>query len=251
MNYQRSDGLWVIDREEFASQRFDYKPGQHAVFAGPTQRAGKTTLAFKLLEYTATPKLPAYVAVCKPKDPVSAREGERLHFRRVSEWPVSPRFKELWDGKPSGYLVWPKFGNMETDVATATRVTAQLLGDVYTNGAKNKEGILVLDDTVVKSKIMGLDGEMITIIAMAGAMGVGGWFFVQKPTDVGKAALWSYPNAEHVFLSKDPEKRNRVRYNEIGGFDSDRVYGAAQLLQPYEFLYLKRTEGYMCVVGAN
>lgn len=249
--YQRDDGIWVIPREEFASQRFDYKPGQHVVFAGPTQRAGKTTLAFKLLEYVATPELPAYVAVCKPTDKVSSSEGARLGFRRVSEWPVPPRVKEMWDGKPPGYLVWPKFGDMNSDVERASRVTAQLLGTVYTNGVKNKKAILVLDDTVVKSKILGLDREMTTIIAMAGAMGIGGWFFVQKPTDAGRTALWSYPNAEHVFLSKDPEKRNRVRYNEIGGFDSNVVYNAMQSLRPYQFLYLERTHGYMCVVDSQ
>lgn len=249
--YRRDDGIWVIPREEFASQRFDYKPGQHVVFAGPTQRAGKTTLAFKLLEYVATPELPAYVAVCKPTDKVSSSEGARLGFRRVSEWPVPPRVKEMWDGKPPGYLVWPKFGDMNSDVERASRVTAQLLGNVYTNGVKNKKAILVLDDTVVKSKILGLDREMTTIIAMAGAMGIGGWFFVQKPTDAGRTALWSYPNAEHVFLSKDPEKRNRVRYNEIGGFDSNVVYNAMQSLRPYQFLYLERTHGYMCVVDSQ
>jgi len=248
---QREDGLWVIPREEFARERFDYKPGQHVVFGGPTQRAGKTTLAFKLLEYVATPELPAYVAVSKPKDPVSSREGARLGYRRLDEWPPTPRIRDMMNGKPSGYLVWPKFGDMNTDIAKASQVTAQLLGDVYTNGVRNKQGILVLDDTVVKSKILGLDGEMITIIAMAGAMGIGGWFFVQKPTSVGQTALWSYPNAEHVFLSKDPEKRNRIRYNEIGGFDSTLVYTATQQLEPYQFLYLERTHGFICVVDAK
>jgi len=126
-----------------------------------------------------------------------------------------------------------------------------LLGDIYTKGIKNKQGILVMDDTVVKSKILGLDREMTTVIAMGGAMGVSEWIFIQKPTDVGRTALWSYPNAEHVFLSKDPEKRNRVRYNEIGGFDSNVVYEATQKLQPYQFLYLERSHGYMCVVDAK
>jgi hypothetical protein len=243
--------LVTVPREEFASSRFHYKAGQHVVFAGPTQRAGKTTLAFKLLEYVATPSLPAYVAVCKPKDKVSSSEGERLGFRRVEEWPVSPRVRELWDGKPSGYLVWPKFGDMDTDVERCSVVTAKLLGNIYTNGVKNKHAILMLDDTVVKSKVLGLDREMVTIITMSGAMGIGGWFFVQKPTDAGRTALWAYPNAEHVFISKDPEARNRVRYNEIGGFDSNVVYAAQNQLKPYEFLYLERTHGYMCIVGAK
>ena len=249
--YQRDDGLWVIPREEFARERFDYKAGQHVLFAGPTQRAGKTTLAFKLLEYVATPDLPAYVAVCKPDDKVSANEGARLGFRRVSEWPVNPRVREMWDGKPSGYLVWPKFGDMDTDVDRAAYVTSQLLGDTYTNGVKKKKAILVLDDTMVKSKILGLDKQMTTIIAMAGAMGVGGWFFVQKPTDSGRAAIWSYGNSEHIFISKDPEKRNRVRYDEIGGVDPHLIEQKSLTLKPYQFLYLQRTGGYLCIVDSK
>ena len=249
--YQRPDGMWVIPREEFARQRFDYKAGQHVVFAGPTQRAGKTTLAFKLLEYHATPDMPAYVAVCKPDDKVSASEGARLGFRRVAEWPVPPRVSELWDGKPPGYLVWPKFGDMATDVDRCAIVTGHLLGDVYTNGVKHKKAILVLDDTMVKSKILKLDREMTTIIAMAGAMGVGGWFFVQKPTDSGQAAIWSYGNSEHIFISKDPEKRNRVRYDEIGGVDPHKVEEISLTLKPYQFLYLERTHGHMCIVDAD
>lgn len=250
-SYQREDGLMVIPRDVFARDHFDYKAGQHVLFAGPTQRAGKTTLAFKLLQYVATPELPAYVAVCKPADKVTSKEGERLGFRRVEEWPVPPRLKDLWGDKPRGYLIWPKFGDMNQDIERCSRVTGELIGRIYTDGMKNKHAILVLDDTVVKSKVLGLDKPMVTIITMSGAMGVGGWFFVQKPTDAGRTALWSYPNAEHVFLSKDPEKRNRIRYNEIGGFDTDQVYNAMQKLEPYQFLYLERTHGYICVVDSK
>jgi hypothetical protein len=249
--YMRDDGLWVIPRDEFCSKRFHYKPGQHVVFAGPTQRAGKTTMAFALLEYCATPECPAYVAVCKPDDAVSAREGKRLGFRRVSTWPVKPNLSEAWDGKPPGYLIWPQFGDINTDVERTARITAALLGDRYTQGVKHKKGILVLDDTMIKSKILGLDREMVTIIAMAGAMGVGGWFFVQKPTDSGRAAIWSYGNSEHIFISNDPEKRNRQRYDEIGGVDPHVVERASLSLKPYQFLYLKRTEGFMCIVDSK
>ena len=68
--FQRDDGVWVFTRPEFSQERWDYRAGQHVVFAGPTQN-GKTQLAFCLLEYTATPDLPVFVAVSKPRDPVS------------------------------------------------------------------------------------------------------------------------------------------------------------------------------------
>src|ERR1700722_3383022 len=107
--YQRDDGVWVIRRDHFCQYNWDYKPGQHVVFAGPTQRAGKTTLAFQLLEYTASPELPVYVAVSKPKNKVTAEEGRRLGYRLVRDYPFPPKIKEYFkEGRPSGYLVWPE-----------------------------------------------------------------------------------------------------------------------------------------------
>lgn len=242
----------VIPREEFASERFWYEPGQHVLFAGPTQRAGKTTLAFKLLEYTATEKCPAYIAVSKPRDPVTQEEATRLGYRFVTEWPVPVRVKDLWAReKPRGYVIWPKFGDIDADQESASQITAALLRDRYAQGVKNKQGILVLDDTVVKSKLLGLDRYMTTHLAMAGAMDVGGWYFVQKPTDSGRAAVWAYGNSEHVFLSNDPDKRNRNRYDEIGGFDPHQIDAISQTLKPFQFLYIKRTGGHICIVDSK
>lgn len=249
--YQREDSIWVIPREEFASRRFHYKPGQHVVFAGPTQRAGKTTLAFKLLEYQAREDFPVFVSVSKPTDKVSSEEGARLGFRRVPSWPVQPKFKELWEGKPPGYLVWPDMRDPETAMDNARESTVQLINQVYSDGAKGKKAILYLQDTVTKSKVLMLDRDMVMIITMSGAMGIGGWFEVQKPSDAGKAALWSYPNSEHVFISKDPVKKNRDYYNDIGGFDGRVVDHVSMSLKPYQFLYLERSHGYMCIVDSK
>jgi hypothetical protein len=249
--YRGDNGLWVISRTEFARDRFHYKPGEHVVFGGPTQR-GKTTLAFALLQYTATPELPAYVAVSKPNDPTTAEWGEKLGYRRVSEWPPIPTVREaILREKPSGYLIWPKFGDMDKDVNEATRVTRMLLTERYTAGARGKkksQGILVMDDTMIKAKILHLDREMTTILAMAGAMGIGQWSFVQKPTDSGRTPLWAYGASEHVFLVNDPDARSRKRYAEIGGVDGNQVAEITQGLEPFQFLYMKRTESYMCVV---
>lgn len=257
--YQRSDGVWVFPKPVFRD-RFTYKPGQHVVFAGPTQRAGKTTLAFYLLEDVATPELPVYVAVSKPADKVTSTEGARLRYRRVADYPFSPKVKEMFgDGKPSGYLIWPYMGDPDTAMDNASAVTARLINGVYADAADNdrkaagkkKECILYLQDTVTKSKVLGLDKQMVMVITMSGAMGVGGWFEVQKPSDAGKTALWSYPNAEHVFISKDPVKRNRAYYDDIGGHDPGEVSRISLSLKPYQFLYLERSHGYMCIVDSQ
>jgi hypothetical protein len=254
----RALDVWApetIPRDDFARSRFHYKPGEHVLFAGPTQR-GKTTLAFCLLEYVATPECPAYVIVSKPRDPVTRREADRLGYRIVHDWPVEPKVSELWDGKPAGYVIWPRFGDMDKDIQNASDVSSRVLRDRYTQGVRGKKGIIVCDDTVVKSKIFGLDREMTTHVAMAGAMDVGSWFFVQKPTDSGRTAIWSYGAAEHIFLLRDPDKRNRERYDEIGGVDPHQVDAITKNLTPYQALYTKRTPApngniVMCIVDAS
>lgn len=247
----RDDGLMVVSRREFAAQRFDYKPGDHVVFGGKTQN-GKTTLAFDLLEYVASPDCPAYVAVSKPKDGTTQRKGEQLGYRRVAEWPAPRTMKELMDGHgPSGYLIWPKFGDIDSDMERCAYVTSRLLGDVYTNGVRNKRGILVMDDTMVKSKILGLDKQMTTVLAMSGAMGIGQWVFVQKPTDSGRTAIWAYEQSEHIFIAKGGDLRTRRRYDEITGLDAHLVSEAIRTLEPYQFLYVKKAEGYVCVVDKS
>lgn len=242
-------------RDEFCAERFAYEPGQHVLFGGPTQR-GKSTLAFQLLEYCATPQLPAYVAVCKPADPVSQTWGKKLGFRRVEDWPPPPRLQELLrieDGPP-GYLVWPRFGDVNKDIEVASRVTRGLLEERYAAGARTgrrkQRGILVMDDTVVKSKVFRLDDIMTTHLAMAGAMDLGGWYFVQKPTGSGDAAIWAYGASEHLFLFYDPDVRNQRRYGEIGGVDPIYVRQILDQLGTFECLYIKRS-GEMAIIDAR
>lgn len=250
--YRRDDGIWVIPRAEFCSMRFDYKPGQHVVFAGPTQRAGKTTLAFALLEYTASPELPVWVSMSKPTDKTTSEAAKRLGYRVSRSYPLQNRMRDIFpENRPSGFVIWPEMSDPHTAMENAEKITSDLINGVYADGAKNKHCILFLQDTVTKSKVLNLDKQMVMVITMSGAMGIGGWLEVQKPSDAGKAALWSYPNCEHIFISRDPVKRNRVYYRDIGGFDGDVVDRVSMSLEPYQFLYLERSHGYMCIVDSK
>jgi hypothetical protein len=250
----------VIPRLEFARSYFWYNPGEIVLFAGPTQR-GKTSLAFVLLEYTATPQLPAYILVSKPRDKVTERETARLEYRRTDRWPVERKVKEVWDGPPAGYVIWPPFGNVHGDVQRVGGVHRAALEDLYSKAAKAKDqskhqGIVVLDDTIVKEKLYGLGPEMRTYLTMAAAMGLGAWIFVQKPTGGGDTAIWGYGAAEHVFLFNDPDKRNRERYDEIGGVDPKQIAEIVRTqLDPYQCLYVKRTpqdgQQIMCIVDSK
>lgn len=249
-SYQRDDGMTVVQRKPFCRDHFHYKPGQHIVFGGPSTH-GKTTLAFDLMEEVATPEFPAYLAVSKPSDPVTRQRGTELGFRFVQEWPPPPKLAELMGGKkPAGYIVWPQFGDLNTDMQRCAEVTETLLMDRYSAGAsrKNKGGLLVMDDTMVKAKIMGLDRPMVTILAMAGAMDLGLWIFVQKPTDSGRTTTWGYEQATHLFFTKGGDERMLRRYVEILGENGAIARKVIPTLEHYQFLYVHKVEGWMCIV---
>lgn len=250
--YQReSDGMIVVPRQLFAVRYFVYNPGEHVVFGGPSKR-GKTKLAFDLLGPLTTSEFPAYIAVSKPTDPVTLEYGKLYNYRFVQDWPVQKQIKEWFTGSPPGYVVWPKFGDVDNDFSRAAAITARLIGDTYTASARNKKhsgGVLVMDDTMVKAKIMGLDNQMTTILAMAGAMKLGMWCFVQKPTDSGKTTLWAYENADHFFLTRGGDERMLRRYQEIGGNHSGVIRRVVPTLEPYQFLYLHSDD--VCIVDAS
>lgn len=252
-SYLSPEGILVIARDPFFDDYFDYDPGEHVIFGGPTTH-GKTTLAFDALQRVAKPTFPAYVAVSKPRDPVTSERGAALGFRRVSEWPPPVKIQELMGGeKPRGYLVWPPFGDLNTDMQRCAEITAKLLMERYAYGAskKNKGGILVMDDTMIKAKIMGLDNQMVTILAMAGAMDLGLWLFIQKPTDSGRTALWGYEQSTHLFFFRGGDEQMLKRYAEIIGTNGAIARRIIPTLKEYQALYVHRTTGAMCIVDAK
>lgn len=249
----RENGVWVFSRTEFAQKRFTYNPGEHNVYGGPSKR-GKTKLAFDLLEEVATPDLPAYVAVSKPTDKVTREEGTRLGFRFTNDWPVAKTWNEVFNGPPPGYVIWPDFGDINTDFDNAAMITARLMADRYTasaRGEKRSAGILVMDDTMVKAKIMGLDNQMTTILAMAGAMHIGLWVFIQKPTDSGRTTLWAYENADHGFFAPGGDEKMLDRYAQIAGSQGKTLKTVVPKLARYQFFYLDKANGFICVVDAS
>jgi hypothetical protein len=132
-------------------------------------------------------------------------------------------------------------------------ITEKLLMERYAHGAsrKNKGGILVMDDTMIKAKIMGLDKPMVTILAMAGAMKLGLWIFVQKPTDSGRTTLWGFEMATHLFFTRGGDERMLTRYVEIVGDKGMVVKQIIPSLGPYQFLYVHKVNGTMCIVDAK
>lgn len=245
--------LDVMPREYFCERRFIYSAGEHVVFGGPTQN-GKTTLAFQLAEPNISPELPLYVAVSKPRDPTTTKFAKKLGLPIIRSWPPPPT--KYFADAPPGYVIWPEFGDLKTDAANCSAVHGEMLRERYAAAAKSTPkkpvaAILMMDDTRTLSKVMKLDSEMVIYLTMAGAMDLGMWVFVQKPTGAGETALTAYGNSEHVFLFNDPDRKNQIRYDEIGGFSPALVTAAADALKPYQALYIRRTGRQMCIVDSS
>jgi hypothetical protein len=226
-------------RKEFIRERFNYQAGQHVTFLAPTQ-AGKTTLAFELLEETATKDVPAIVLVQKHRDPVLKDWTDRLKAKswvKTTTWPPNPLKR-----KAPGYILWPNH-SYKPDASNEQlhNVFQRAILDSYRQGNR----IIFADETYYLSDRLDLDDELIQVWAQGGGMGCGLWAATQRPAYI---PLWGYSAAEHVFLANDPDKRARIRYGEIGGINPKFIEWQVERLPKYHWLYIRRTGPATCIV---
>lgn len=226
-----------IPRDEFLAEMWDYTPGEHVTLLAPTQW-GKTTLAYQLLQRTTRPTLPGIVLVMKPRDATVKRWNDELKYRIVRNWPPPPTFK-----KPNGWTVWPRHTfDIETDDAHLEAVFRKCIRDSYRRGNR----ILFCDEIVGLSKELDLEQQIVAVHTRGAAMGTGVWAASQRPY---YAPLTCYSQAEHLFLGRDPDARDRKRFGEIGGIDPYLVDRETMRLERYQWLYIRRTGPQICIVG--
>jgi len=230
------DRLMTIPRAEFLAEYWAYIPGEHVTILAPTQW-GKTTLGYQLLQVTTTPDLPGVILVMKPRDRVVQDWSDRLNYRIVRQWP--PSFTVI---KRAGWTLWPRHTfEPDTDDAHLHHIFRRAILDCYKRGRR----VVFADEIVGLSKELGLEREITTVHMRGAAMGCGLWAASQRPYH---APLTSYSQAEHLFLGRDPDKRDRQRYGEIGGVDPQIVESETMRLEKYQWLYIRRTGPEMCIV---
>lgn len=72
------------------------------------------------------------------------------------------------------------------------------------------------------------------------------WVASQRPAFISR---WAY-QAQHLFLSNDPDKDTQKRYGEIGaGVDPDLVRELTAKLKMYEWVYINRDHRTLCIVN--
>lgn len=236
--------------DEFAAKRFGYRPGHHVAFFGPTQTAGKTTLGFALLGSVAGEDLPATVLCMKHTDRVVAGWTRRLEFQETSLWP--PR-RRLRDGlaKPAGYTLWPR--QTLTDPERDNRHLQAQFTRAITHNRQAVPSITFADEIYGLIAELQMKTLLTAVVTRDSGAGHGMWYASQKPSGTQGVSLpgFLFNSAEHMFLSKDGEQRNRTRYGEIAcGIDPAAIEKETMKLAPYSWLYIRRSGPAWAVVDA-
>lgn len=227
----------VIPRAEFLTDYWDYTPGHHVTILAPTQW-GKTTFCYQLLDTVSTPKLPTYVLVIKPRSPVTERWGKRLGFKTIRQWPMPVQVV-----KRRGYNLWPRHtkGDPAANDKQLAAIFGRALDDLYHRGNCQ----ILADESTGFTDDLNLARHVSTIHKRGAEMRCGMWVTDQRPFYVVQTA---YSQAEHLFIGKSTDARDRKRYGEIGGIDPYVVDRATLGLEKYQWLYIRRTGPQMCIV---
>lgn len=234
-----------IQRQEFFSRYFHYEYDEHVLILGPTG-SGKTRLALDALASVASVKNPAIIFAMKPKDHTLTNFADENGFLAVAWWP--PPISKKWrPKKPKGYLLKPPH-NLRDIYWTREKhhdVFQEAIIDSYAKGNR----ILFADETYSLTNELQLGDELVTVWTKGRSMNCALWAASQRPAFI---PTWAYSQSTHFFISYDPDKRSRKRYEEISGVDPEIIREGTEALEEFEWLYVKAAgrRSTVCIVSA-
>jgi len=240
-------GITRLDRDTFLDDYWPgiYKGGQHVLLTGATQRSGKSTLGYQLLEAIPENLADKQAWCMKPRDRTVAAATQRMGFKEVDNWPP---VKYPWQAEPKGYTVWPKHTfDPAKDNERLTKVFRGAMLDAYRKG----DTILFLDEVFGIAEL-GLQDELSSILSRGAGMGCAAWMSVQRGSGTQQVSLpgfiWSQPY--HNFIAHSSNRNDRQKYADMNGdYDPQWIEATVLNLRPYHFLYLN-ADGDAAIIGA-
>ncbi|NUR38819.1 MAG: hypothetical protein HOV73_01865 [Streptomyces sp.] len=194
-----------------------------------------------LLAKSVREDLPGYLTVMKPRDKTVGEflAAHKDTWKRTLTFPPPP----VVGKRPLGWVVWPHHtNNPEADEERHRDIFLGLHRQLYVKG----DCIICDDEAVSLVREMKMGPALVRIWTKGRSIGTGLWAATQRPAMV---PLEMYDMAEHLFLAHDPDKRNRERFAEIGGVDPELVMSVVEHLPKFHWLYIRRSDRSMCVVG--
>lgn len=239
--------------EEFRRRHFAYQPGHHLAAFGPTGQAGKSTLAFALLEAVSGPDLPAVVLTMKHRDRVVSHWTRRLGYREIPSWPPARKVSELppFGERPPGYTLWPR--QSLTDVEADNTLLEREFRKAITHNRRHPPSVTFADELYGLLAELHMRTLLTAVVTRDSIGGHGLWYASQKPSGTQGISIpgFFFNSAEHMFLSRDGEERNRTRYGEIAcGIDPRTIERETLRLDPFSWLYIRRSGPQWCIIDA-
>lgn len=230
--------LSTFGREEFLSERFRYSPSEHVTIVGPTG-CGKTWLGWQILAKATGPQYPGVVLLKKPRDSTTMRFARQLGYRVEHQWP--PAWRPL-ERKPPGWVLHPKTAyDPAIDRPRKAEAFRRAMMDSYRRGRR----MVYVDDAYGVAELLKLRELMIELWTEYRSMNGSIMAAFQKPSHVPQ---WAFNQAEHLFLFHDPDRRNRIRFAEIGGIDSELLQETVYGLKRHQACYVRRDGPAACIV---
>lgn len=236
--------------EEFRARRWEWRPGHHVGVFGPTQIAGKSTLTFALAQEVIRryPEIRPTVLNMKHRDRVVAGWTKRLNFQETPSWPPRRRLSQ-WN--PAGYTVWPPqtLSDVEADNALLEREFRKAI----THNRRHTPSITMANELYGLLAELNMRQLLTAVVTRDSIAGHALWYESQKPSGTQGISIpgFFFNSAEHMFLAKDGEQRNRQRYGEIAcGIDPADIERETLRLDPFSWLYIRRSGPQWAIVDA-
>jgi hypothetical protein len=247
-----------LTRDEFLSEYFDYRPGEHLSAIAPTG-AGKSHICYQLAQVALdqNPQLDFCSLMPKPTSPTTERWAAALGLAETPSWPPH---RHWWKDPPRGHVLWPPHRRDVTVSENRDQVAAKFrkaLTAMYWSG----NTICFADDVYVLAALMGLNPECEEWWTAGREGGAGLWSANQKPSGTlggGSVSSFAYNAPSHLLLGKDTDQRNVRRFGEIGGgIDPREIEAIVRNLRLFriggetvsELLYLDKRGPYMALIG--